>query len=255
MSKFKELFKKEFHECIEALTGIKSSITEIEQDIDSSFVSNIVKVDIKVTKDREYTFSFGMVSGGVIDLSQTMMGEDVNDRKNNNITDEDLDVFREITSNIFGSIKTTLSVQDDAEIKDFHVMKPKFIKKAKIDTKEDSFFRFCMLGKNSDVVIFNSGILEYNIKNNEQSPKDSISSDNISLDDIEVPLKVRIAKKELLLQDVYNLDVGSIVEFDKNPNEEVELFAGDVLIGTAEVVVVDGNYGVQIVSLVGKTDE
>ena len=55
--------------------------------------------------------------------------------------------------------------------------------------------------------------------------------------------------KEVLLKDVLNMDIGSVIELNQLANEPLEVMVGDKVIGKGEVVIVDGNFGVQITEI------
>ncbi len=53
----------------------------------------------------------------------------------------------------------------------------------------------------------------------------------------------------MLLKDVLNMDIGSVIELDQLANEPLDILVGDKVIAKGEVVIVDGNFGVQIVKI------
>jgi flagellar motor switch protein FliN/FliY len=53
----------------------------------------------------------------------------------------------------------------------------------------------------------------------------------------------------MLLKDVINMDIGSIVELNQLANEPLDLLVDDKKIAEGEVVIVDGNFGIQITSI------
>ncbi|HIP02772.1 MAG TPA: flagellar motor switch protein FliN, partial [Campylobacterales bacterium] len=67
--------------------------------------------------------------------------------------------------------------------------------------------------------------------------------------DVQLPVRVRIGTKTLLLKDVLNMDIGSVIELDQLANEPLDVLVGDKIIAKGEVVIVDGNFGVQIVEI------
>jgi len=88
---------------------------------------------------------------------------------------------------------------------------------------------------------------------NESCENLSLNSEelnNISLImDVKLPVKVRIGKKKMLLKDVLNMDIGSVVELNQLANDPLEILVDDHIIAEGEVVIVDGNFGVQITSI------
>ena len=78
---------------------------------------------------------------------------------------------------------------------------------------------------------------------------------NISLImDVKLPVRVRIGKKKMLLKDVLNMDIGSVIELNQLANDPLEILVDNHVIALGEVVIVDGNFGVQITSIGSKKD-
>ena len=50
----------------------------------------------------------------------------------------------------------------------------------------------------------------------------------------------------MLLKDVLSMDIGSVIELDQLANDSLEILVGDKVIAQGEVVIIDGNFGVQI---------
>jgi flagellar motor switch protein FliN/FliY len=42
------------------------------------------------------------------------------------------------------------------------------------------------------------------------------------------------------------MDIGSVIELDQLANDPLEILVGDKIIAQGEVVIIDGNFGVQI---------
>jgi len=73
---------------------------------------------------------------------------------------------------------------------------------------------------------------------------------NISLImDVKLPVRVRIGKKRMLLKDVLNMDIGSVIELNQLANDPLEILVDNHVIAEGEVVIVDGNFGVQITTI------
>lgn len=72
--------------------------------------------------------------------------------------------------------------------------------------------------------------------------------------DIDLPLTVRFARTELTLRALTMLGPGSMVDMGRSPDDPVQLLVGSQVIAEGEVVVVGGNYGVRITSLVSPAD-
>ncbi len=72
--------------------------------------------------------------------------------------------------------------------------------------------------------------------------------------DIDLPLVVRFARTELSLRALTMLGPGSLVDMGRSPDDPVQLLVGSQVIAEGEVVVVAGNYGVRITSLVSPAE-
>ena len=72
--------------------------------------------------------------------------------------------------------------------------------------------------------------------------------------DIDLTLVVRFARTELSLRSLTMLGPGSMVDMGRSPDDPVQLLVGGRVIAEGEVVVVAGNYGVRITSLVSPAE-
>jgi flagellar motor switch protein FliN/FliY len=71
---------------------------------------------------------------------------------------------------------------------------------------------------------------------------------------VKLPVRVRIGKKKMLLKDVLSMDIGSVIELNQLANDPLDVLVDDHVIAQGEVVIVDGNFGVQITSIGTKRD-
>lgn len=79
------------------------------------------------------------------------------------------------------------------------------------------------------------------------------STGNKALDlllDIELPITIELGQTEMSLKRILDLGPGSIVELDRMFGEPVDLMINGKVVAKGEVVVVDENFGIRIVSLV-----
>ncbi len=87
------------------------------------------------------------------------------------------------------------------------------------------------------------------------TPGSGASPGNLAaLLDIDLPLVVRFARTELSLRELTALGPGSMVDMGRSPDDPVQLLVGTQVIAEGEVVVVAGNYGVRITSLVSQAE-
>lgn len=63
---------------------------------------------------------------------------------------------------------------------------------------------------------------------------------------LEVPVIVQLAERDMKMQEVLDLNIGSIIEFDKRFDSELELIVTDRQIGFGHAVKVGENFGLRI---------
>jgi flagellar motor switch protein FliN/FliY len=68
--------------------------------------------------------------------------------------------------------------------------------------------------------------------------------------DLPVQVTVELGRSRMTVQQVLDLEQGSVVELDSTTGEAVNVYVNDRLIARGEVVVVDDNFGVRIIELV-----
>ncbi|PNV84291.1 MAG: flagellar motor switch protein FliN [Sulfurimonas sp.] len=274
MSDFMKLFENETVATIEALIGQAPSLDlkeEQELSIISSIIPPIVLLNIKVSGDVDASIMVALTPNLVTSLSDMMMGEEGSDRED--VSEDDLDAAKEIVSNIFGAISNTLSAQKELPALSFSIEDVEYIDENKEVSLENyskmfvynfkienlkSLFMFIM-DENLQNAIFKTGktvggdkkIESYGSEDNSSPVSfNSEEMNNISLImDVKLPVKVRIGKKKMLLKDVLNMDIGSVIELNQLANDPLEILVDDHVIAEGEVVIVDGNFGVQITTI------
>jgi flagellar motor switch protein FliN/FliY len=276
MSDFMKLFESETVGTLEALVGAAPSL-ELKEEQTLSIISNIIPpivlLRISVSGGVDAQAMVALPPRLAASLSDMMMGEEAGDREE--ISDDDLDATKEIISNILGAMSNTLSAQkempalsfkiddihfssDESEIslEQFHKM---FVYKFHLDSL-DSLLMFIM-----DEKLYNA---LHGKKEASSAPTSSASSstnveslvqnanltpdemNNIALImDVKLPVRVRIGKKKMLLKDVLNMDIGSVIELNQLANDPLDILVDNHVIAQGEVVIVDGNFGVQITTI------
>ena len=273
MSDFMKLFESETIGTIEALVGEAPSLAikeEQELSIISNIIPPIVLVKLTITGDVESSAMVALPPNLSASLSDMMMGEEASDRED--ISEDDLDATKEIVSNIFGAIANTLSAQKELPVLSFNIDSIELISDD-AEVSLESFSRMNVysfsLGDIKSLMMF---IIDEKLKNaldggtesvveevessNNCEPSGSpvnLSSDemaNIALImDVKLPVRVRIGKKRMLLKDVLNMDIGSVIELNQLANDPLEILVDNHVIAEGEVVIVDGNFGVQITTI------
>jgi len=274
MNDFIKLFESETVGTIEALVGQAPTLTlnqEQELSIISNIIPPIVLIKLDVSGDVDAKIMVALPPNLSASLSDMMMGEEASDRED--VSDDDLDATKEIVSNIFGAIGNTLSAQKELPVLSFTIENIEFIK----DENEISLepfakmytYGFALESIKSLLMLIIDETLEnaLNGETQEVSSKSDSSTvnsssetssvhlsneemNNISLImDVKLPVRVRIGKKKMLLKDVLNMDIGSVIELNQLANDPLEILVDNHVIAQGEVVIVDGNFGVQITSI------
>jgi len=276
MSSFMQLFENETTGTIEALVGQAPTLNlkeEQELSIISNIIPPIVLVKLKVSGAVSANVMVAFPPNLATSLADMMMGEEPSERED--VTDDDLDAVKEIISNIFGAISNSLSGQKELPVLSFSVEGIEFVEtqsevsleafarmnvyKFKLDTI-NSLLMFIMdeslhvaLSKNTKIETKNSVAAENGLNSNIKLNNDEMT--NIALImDVKLPVRVRIGKKRMLLKDVLNMDIGSVIELNQLANDPLEILVDNNVIAEGEVVIVDGNFGVQITSIGSKRE-
>ena len=189
--------------------------------------------------------------------------------------EDDLDATKEIVSNIFGAISTSLGGQKELPKLNFNISNIVFIDKGNL-TLDDykSFYTFAFkLGNIQDHLYFGFSEAFENLfkpQQQESSADNSHSTQRANDDkpllnkmemknmemllDVRLQVKVRIGQKKMLLKDVIAMDIGSVVELNQLANDPLEVLVDDKVIAKGEVVIVDGNFGIQITEITPKKE-
>ena len=82
----------------------------------------------------------------------------------------------------------------------------------------------------------------------------SVSKTAALLMDVKLQVRVLFGRTQVRLKDLLKLSSGSIVELDRRPDDAVELLVNNRVIARAQVVVVDGCYGIRITEILRRGD-
>jgi flagellar motor switch protein FliN/FliY len=287
MKEFLKLFENETIATIESLTGQAPSL-DFKNEEDISVVSTIIAptslIYANVSGDVEGRVVMVMPPSLATALGDLMLGGDGESK--DTMDDDDLDATKEIASNILGALSTTLTSQDELPKLSIKVDNIEFIPEDK-EVNIDGFhkmevYNFSLGAINSLMMLVldealcnafdksSSSATETSSPSQQKSnPTHSASNDeciaetnlnenemkNIALImDVKLPVRVRIGKKKMLLKDVLSMDIGSVIELNQLANDPLDILVDDHVIAQGEVVIVDGNFGVQITSIGSKRD-
>lgn len=264
MIDFINLIQNESISTIEGLTGQKPSIKH--NDI---IQASDIKIDgacafIELENNNNSKIAFVAPAALATALSDLMLGGD--GASSDSITNDDLDAIKEISSNIFGALSTTLKGQKELPKMDFKALDSKVLDNIDFsDYKSGSSFEFDLNDIHSNFIILLSADIANELDGSQNVKLDSTkaeSKEDIShnlnsaemrnigmLLDVKMQIKVRIGQKKMLLKDVIAMDIGSVIELNQLANDPLEILVGDKVIAKGEVVIIDGNFGVQITEI------
>jgi len=288
MNDFMELFVSETVATIEGLTG-QAPVLTLKEEETLSIVSNIIPpsalVRLSVGGAVEGKAMVAMPPSLATALGDLMLGGEGEGKET--MDDEDLDAAKEIVSNIVGAVTTSLSSQKELPRMSLKVEGIEFIPEegeVNLDGYSKMFVYNFSLGPVNSLImfIFDSaveGAFEADDGGGDipelfepaaapaaasAAPSTSAAAashlsdsemKNISLIlDVRLPVRVRIGQKKMLLKDVLNMDIGSVIELNQLANDPLDILVDDKVIAQGEVVIVDGNFGVQITTIGSKRE-
>lgn len=264
MNNFIELLQNETISVIEGLTGHAPTIKLDNEELvsDSTEVpSPLAITQIVVEGEKGGKITLALAVSLATALGDLMLGGE--GAELTEMSDDDLDATKEIVSNIFGALSTSLSAQQEMPQLSFSIQECSFLSQgnmpldglAKLFVYEvniASTTAQMIMGTDMDFLSNFGAISEESAPASEEGGA-SLSAEqlkNISLImDVELPVRVRIGTKTVLLKDVINMDIGSIVELDQLANEPLDILIGNKVIAKGEVIIIDGNFGVQIIEI------
>ena len=273
MNTFVQLLKQEIISTIEGLTGIGPKVELNKEENGENKISltpPLAKIDVSVTGDMNGLMRVTIATSVATAIGDMMLGGEGNEKEE--MDAEDLDATKEIISNILSSFSRSLGSQKNMPKLNFNVDGIEYIDENNtIDFRgfEKLFIYDLSIHNSHDHIAFaiSSDLVSIvsedkvsspaqriydEAQTSDESPKVALNMspeeiNNIELiKDVKLPIRVRIGSKKMLLKDVLSMDIGSVIELDQLANDPLEILVGDKVIGMGEVVIVDGNFGVQI---------
>ena len=283
MSEFIKLFEQETMATIEGLTG-QAPVLELKEEETISIVSNIIPptsmTTISVSGDIDASVSMAIPPTLATALGDLMLGGEGEGKES--MDEEDLDATKEIVSNIFSAFSTALTSQDDTPSLNFSVSNIEFINEdgeINLESYSKMYVYNFSLGEITSLLMF---VIDDKIeaaingdgaasetgtdagsKESDASTQSAPSSAGFQADedsninlimDVKLPVRVRIGGKKMLLRDVLSMDIGSVIELNQLANDPLDILVDNHVIAQGEVVIVDGNFGVQITTIGSKKD-
>lgn len=273
MNTFVQLLQQEVVSTIEGLTGIAPTVELNSEESGESKLKlspPLAKLDVIVGGELHGKMRVTMATSIATAIGDMMLGGEGNEKEE--MDAEDLDATKEIISNILSSFSRSLGSQKNMPKLEFDIDNVEYIDaNSTIDFKgfEKLFIYNLAVHNSHDTIAFAiTHELIPLIGGDGPSPVEAITSteefifeepkkvmpsmspeelSNIELiKDVRLPIRVRIGSKKMLLKDVLSMDIGSVIELDQLANDPLEILVGDKVIAMGEVVIVDGNFGVQI---------
>ncbi len=278
MQDFIKIFIQEVVSTLEGLVGkapsvgLEKEVSHSEEAWESLISAPYARVMISAIEKEESSIELLAPVVLVTALSDLMLGGEGASKEE--MDNDDLDAFKEMSSNIFGAIATSLKSQELLPKLNFTTINAEIAKE--LPKKEDyakmMVFSFKMEAiKESQIILLTTAAFERQFEKTHQEEKEEkeettksateeVKTHDASLENIEIRnismlldvklnVKVRIGQKKMILKDVVSMDIGSVVELDQLVNDPLEILVDDKVIAKGEVVIVDGNFGIQITDI------
>ena len=284
MGEFTNILEHEIVSTIEGLTGIAPNVKlheEVDIDAKVSLTPPVALLDVSISGDIKAKMKITISAILATAIGDMMLGGEGVEKEE--MDDDDLDATKEILSNILGSFSTALGGQKSMPKLSFNVDDIRYIESTgSIDfsglvklfvfdlgiqsTTDHIAFAIddglnSLLGGKSPIVqesFSEQATPTSTAQSHAPSAASALSSEemrNIELiKDVKLPIRVRIGSKKMLLKDVLSMDIGSVIELDQLANDPLEILVGDKVIALGEVVIIDGNFGVQISDIGSKRE-
>lgn len=275
MNEFFNIFVSELRATIEGLTGITPEISdknEYEANAQEGIKPPVVVANIAIKGDVNAKALLVATPVLISAVGELMMGEEEISH-NENLGDDEIDAAKEIFSNLLGAFNTSIGAQKNLPKVSFEVVGVSFLdadSSLDLSSYEKLFLFNVNLKGISESIAFVADKVFLKVldpKSYEQDSKNTAQNDNTKSDfsaeeirninlimDVRLPVRVRIGSKKMLLKDVLTMDIGSVIELNQLANDPLEILIGDKVIAVGEVVIVDGNFGIQITQIGSKRE-
>ncbi len=278
MQDFIKIFIQEVVSTLEGLVGkapsvgLEKEVSHSEEAWESLISAPYARVMVSAIEKEESSIELLAPVVLVTALSDLMLGGEGASKEE--MDNDDLDAFKEMASNIFGAIATSLKSQELLPKLNFTTINAEIAKELpkKEDYAKAIVFSFKMEAiKESQIILLTTAAFERQFEKTHKEEKEEtiksvteaaeeIKTHDASLENIEIRnismlldvklnVKVRIGQKKMILKDVVSMDIGSVVELDQLVNDPLEILVDDKVIAKGEVVIVDGNFGIQITDI------
>lgn len=272
---FTDLFVREGITTVEGLLGVKPEVSYLDlvaldgENIEPPYA--LVRGVCSAEGMKGIAQTACIVPAKLATLLASMMVGDEAEPKDE-ISEDELDAVKEIVNNILGAVNTGLAADSVLPAMNFEVSSAEIVTE-KIDLSNFVrawYYNFSINGFDSHIINLASVEFveffqeKFGKKDEPKAEEEKKSSAplfqqeefaNISmLLDVKLNVHVRIGQKKMLLKDVIAMDIGSVIELNQLANEPLEVLVDDKVIAHGEVVIVDGNFGVQITEIGSKKE-
>lgn len=266
MNDFLKVFVDEATSTIEGLTGKSAKFSEY-QEFDVGAQDSIKPPLVRAVFHTSDGGKSGILVSAVLmgAITEWMMGETEISKKSE-LDSDAMDGAKEVVSNIISAVSTTLGAQKEIPKISLMLEKCDFVPDSlDLDTFHKLFFydvQIADLNEKFALVMderLYSTLTQANAESESADGGESSESKIIKIEgelkninlimDVRLPIRVRIGNKKMLLKDVLTMDIGSVVELNQLANDPLEILIGDKRVAYGEVVIVDGNFGVQITEI------
>lgn len=269
---FTDMFVREGVATVEGLLGVRPNVSYLDlvalegENIEPPYA--LVRATCKAEGMKGVAETASIIPAKLATvLASMMVGDEAEPR--DEITEDELDAVKEIINNILGAVNTALAADSVLPAMTFEVSGAEIVKE-KVDLSEFVrawYYNFSINGVDSHIINLASVefVQFFHDKFSKEEPQEEAKTSlpqipqeefaNIAmLLDVKLNVHVRIGQKKMLLKDVIAMDIGSVIELNQLANEPLEVLVDDKVIAHGEVVIVDGNFGVQITEIGSKKE-
>ena len=269
---FTDMFVREGTTTVEGLLGVKPNVSYLDlvalegENIEPPYA--LVRATCKGEGMKGVAETASIIPAKLATtLASMMVGDEAEPR--DDITEDELDAVKEIINNILGAVNTALAADSVLPAMTFEISGAEIVKE-KVDLSEFVrawYYNFSINGLDSHIInlasvefvqFFHDKFYKEEAQEEvkpqlPQIPQEEFANIAMLLD-VKLNVHVRIGQKKMLLKDVIAMDIGSVIELNQLANEPLEVLVDDKVIAHGEVVIVDGNFGVQITEIGSKKE-
>ena len=275
MNDFFNIFSNELKATIEGLTGRAPEVgerNEFDAPTQNGIKPPVVMASVALSGDINAKTEIVCTPVLISAISEWMMGEE-EISKNENLGSDELDAAKEIFSNLFSAFSTSLGAQKGMPKINFEVINVNFLdENSSLDFSvyEKLFLFNVKIEDLSEHIGFacDHSLMKFFEPTKTEAPATPASTPHVAkgdfsaeetrniglIMDVRLPTRVRIGSKRMLLKDVLTMDIGSVIELNQLANDPLEILIGDKVIALGEVVIIDGNFGIQITQIGSKRE-